>query len=254
MRSFSSLVSLLFLAPSVLLGGHVLEYETQVARTSFITHETTTSTWHATAFVGSQRSRIDEWSFSYIMRADLGKFWVVVHGAKTYWEFDLPVQLEDEVAEGSRRTLEEGLRLGTALVDVKPTGEAEKIGGRQARLWRASVQQPLAGLTRDLEVWVATVPDLPSYRELKRNVVAFNPLESDWKKEILTLEGLEVKYEEKSRSSARSETVTRTLVSVREEPLEKELFEIPEGYERTEFPLDAMFSIATPQEMPSREP
>lgn len=252
MRPFSSLVALFLLVPTALRAAHVLQYESREELTSFVTHETTNYVGHHTVLAGADRCRLDEGSVSYILRSDLRKFWVVFHWNKTYWELKVPVRLEDEVAEGSRGALEEASRFTASLVEVTPTDEVGEIGNRQVELWRAAVQHPVFGRARDLEIWLATDLDLPSYRELSRNVVALNVVDREWYGEILALEGLTVKYEEKSRSKTKSEVITRTLVSLREEDLDNESFEIPEGYERKELPLEAVFSIQAPREIPAR--
>lgn len=253
-RALITFVLLFPLEPVVLRADSVLEYEVVRERTSFITYETSVDRVRQTISTGKSRGRLDDGGTSYVLRADLGKLWLLFHNDKTYWEFDTPVRLEAEVPEASRSVLEKSEGMSAAAVEVSATGEVETIRSWQARKWRVAVEQPLMGIHRDLEIWLETDLDPAVYRELRRGVAAFNVLDRGWLGEVFALEGIVVEYEEKSEARTWSQVVTQRLLSLREEEPGDDFYSVPRGYERKEFRLDSVFSVAEPAVVTPPEP
>lgn len=252
-------VLFLILATMALSGGlHgdvVLEYATHDEQTSFMAQETWSGHGQQTLILGEDRARLDTGGTSYILRADLGKCWVVFDQRETYWEFDTPVKLNASLrSEESRETLATAKRLAAALVEVSPTDEIRTIAARPTKRWQATVVQPEYGLSKEIELWVDPEPGvgLEAYRGLRQCVEALDLLDGAWRQELAVLDGLVVETEERTESQKSQKLSTSTLVSRLEKDVDPGLYSPPEGFEQEAFRFETIFKIATPREMPAK--
>lgn len=214
--------------------------------------EPRTSDLQRTIYVGDRRARSDDGSMSYIFRADLGKLWVVFHQRKTYWEFDTPVQVKNLVSDESRPLLAEGQRMGAALVEISATHDRKTYGDWQAKRWKIEVLQPLLHMSRTVDLWLHTDPELhlAPYRELQKNASALLVLDEEWTAEVLELEGLTILKDERTELDKRTERSTTTLVSHREEDVADTYYSVPDGYVREDFDFGAV--LGGKEEPPER--
>lgn len=229
----------------------VFEYKTHLETVSPF-FEPRASDFRTTIYVGERRARSDDDSTSYILRADLGKLWLVFHQRKTYWEFDIPVQVDDLVPDESRSLLVEGRRMGAALVEISATQDMKTYGDWRAQRWKIEVLQPLLHVSRTVDLWLHTDPELhlAPYRELRKNAMALGILDEDWTTEILKLGGLTILRDERTEFERRTKHFTTTLVSHREEDIAEDYYSIPDGYAREAFDLGLILGHEEPAERP----
>jgi len=254
MRSALAVSACLFLAavwPPGLRADSIFEYRIHLETVSPF-FEPRASDFRTTIYVGEGRARSDSGSTSYILRTDLGKLWVVFHQRKKYWEFDTPVQVKNLVPDESRPLLAEGQRMGAALVEISATDDRKTHGGWQAKRWKIEVVQPLLHVSRTIDLWLHTDPEihLAPYQELRKGVSALGILDEEWTTEILNLEGLKILADERTEFGKRTEHSTTTLVSHREEDMAEVYYSIPDGYAREAFDLGLVLGHEEPSERP----
>jgi len=241
------------LAASAVLADTLLEYEETMERSWFAGSDSTTENSRTTVLVGKNGARLDMGSTSYIFRSDLGKLWRLFYDRRTYWEFDVPVRLEDLVSGEARDLLATGRKAMTPFVEMSPTDEIRSFGAWEAHNWKVNVLQPALNVKQEIDIWIhADInADLSSYQELRRNIYALNVFDGKWLLKTLELEGLIVRVEETRTNRTREEVRTKTLVSVREVEIDPAEYSVPEEFTREKYEFEKEFRIMTPVEPPS---
>jgi hypothetical protein len=230
--NLAAMACLLFGLPAALSADTVLEYTRKSEYSYFESGATRTSHRQWTATYDEGRARIDDKSHSYILRADLGKFWLLSHRSRTFTELSVPIRLERYLSAEERETAKLNVEMGAPIVDVTPTAESKKIGLWQAKLWQISVMQPELEIVRDFELWLS--PEFPGaaevYLELRQIISQLDFAGRAWREQISALDGLPVMSVSKEHFPPCEVLGVVTLMANRQVDLAGEDYEIPSDY------------------------
>ncbi|MCP4656152.1 MAG: hypothetical protein GY856_12125 [bacterium] len=240
-RFFLFAIFLACYLPGLLFADVVIELDVRKERIQAFTQESRVTEFRRTVSIGATASRMDDEVESYLLRPDLGKLFLLDHGAKVYRALKLPIELAAYIPEEAKAIAPDVMRLLTSDMELTDTGEERTFGSWRARLWRANVVFSMLNLSEEYDFWVSTEldSDTGAYKELMRNVYAIDPTERKWRGEILALEGVVIHSEARrgsGQSTKRNSTIQ--LISIDEKKVEPGHYEVPGDYREVPFRFD----------------
>jgi|CXWL01.1.fsa_nt_gi hypothetical protein len=201
----------------------------------------TTPASESSVWLSAQKLRRDQGGSTTVVRLDRNKLYVINHGAKTYVELALPVNLPASVPEAQRASIEQ---LGQAMqvtATVTATEERKTLGKDwKTRRYDVALSNKM-GLAIDVVIWAGTVPgvDLGQFKILTRNLASLMPGDPKWVEELMKIDGVPVLREVAFRGATTKNR--EELVAVETKAAPAGTFDVPAEYRKVDFnPMTAM--------------
>ncbi len=183
---------------------------------------------------------------SIIVRADLGKMYMIDHGAKKYTE--LPVNFNDMVdsmmAEAAEDSDDAQLAqakemmkqmMGEVKMTVTPTDSTQKIRDWDTRKYVAEITMSMGTTVSDM--WVTKDVDI-NYEALwsaTNAMLAILPGFDDMIAKMKTIEGMPVKTITTTTMMGQKMTSTFEVIEISTKDAPAGIYEVPEGYTKESF-------------------
>lgn len=187
-----------------------------------------------TYWIGDDRALRDDGQTAMLLRDD--KLYILDHAEKSYAELDVPVDLSSFFPEASRDQMKQMLQAMEMQASVEPTDERKEINGWPARRYEVRLQNQM-GMKVESTIWAteAVDVDLDSFHRMSRAMASLQPGGAGVVEELLQIAGVPVLMESRIQAMGGSTTSREELVSAETKEPPPGVYELPDGYERTEF-------------------
>ncbi len=129
--------------------------------------------------------------------------------------------------------------LGEMKTDVKKTGNTKKVGEWNTEEWKLTLSSKM--FTMDLNLYNTTAIKFPdTYKKFNQKYADLMGPMGDMMKKMAQVEGFTVLTEGTISVMGTSAGMSTKLIEMKEGPLPKSMFQIPDGYEEVEFNLMGM--------------
>ncbi len=193
-----------------------------------------------TIWMGEGRLRMDQKTHSSIVRVDLSKLFMLNHDDKTYYEIDLPIDLDKLLPPGAGSHVMDMMKM---KVSITPSDETRKVGPWQAR--RYDLEMSSAMMNMRTVIWASQDVEVDSetYRGLSAEMMKMQPGMHELIEKMSLVEGFIVAQEGRMTMPMLGDTEvgsSETLLSVEEARAPSGTYETPADYRREEFDYSKM--------------
>ncbi|HEY7529271.1 MAG TPA: DUF4412 domain-containing protein [Gemmatimonadota bacterium] len=183
----------------------------------------TTRTW-----IGEDRIAVQDEAAgnTVILRADLGRIYVVMPEARTYYESPIPFQFPPE--------MQQMMQVLNPQVTVTPTDETRVVNEWTARLTKVHVT--MMGQDVAMDMWMSPDVGVPTerVRALTQAMFSANPAFSELGAKMASIEGYPVRVESRVTVMGSSFGSWQEVQTVETREAPPGTFEVPAGYEKTD--------------------
>jgi hypothetical protein len=193
--------------------------------------EQTTTTW-----LGENKLREDAGDRCTIIDNDAKKLFVINHSRKSYFAFDLPIDLLAEVPEEMRLQIEEANFRNKIEVDVTPTDESKEINGYSTKKYSIEVGGAnVLKMTREQWMTEDVGFDVETYKNMMKTMLTAQPIGSEWMNKFWEIKGFPVLSESSVEVMGQVVHTKEELVSVEEKQPAAGTYAPPAGYTEEAF-------------------
>ena len=162
-------------------------------------------------WVGDKQLRMDQGSTTTIVNLDDQKMVMVNHGAKTYNEVALPVDISTLLPPGMA---EQMMSMMKFEVTITPSDETRKVGEWTAKRYDLEMTSPMMSMKSVLWASTETPIDFSKYFDLYSQVMSLQPGVEDMMEQMRRIDGYVVSQEGTMSMKFMGETTVGTLDSV----------------------------------------
>jgi len=189
-----------------------------------------------TTWLGENKMREDSGRKSTIIDIDAKKLFIIDHARRSYFAFDLPLDIMANVPEHMRAELEEMLSSVKIDVEVTPTDESKVINGYQSKKYVISVGgSNIIRQTRNQWMTEDVGFDIGSFKNMMTQLLSIQPVGAEWLQQIWAIDGFPVLAETTLEVSGRQVRTKEELVSIEEKSPAAGTYAPPAGYSEEEF-------------------
>jgi hypothetical protein len=183
-----------------------------IAELKVAAEEQTTTTW-----LGENKLREDGGDRSTIIDNDAKKLFILNHSRKSYFAFDIPIDLLAKVPEELRLQIEEANFRNKIEVEVTPMDESKEINGYRTKKYSIEVSGAnVLKMTREL--WMAEDVgfDVEAYKSMMKTMLTAQPIGSEWMNKFWDIKGFPVRSESSVEVMGQVVHTKEELISVEE--------------------------------------
>lgn len=188
-----------------------------------------------TTWLGKNMMRRDEGGITTLVRYDRNKIYWIDHNKKTYSEIDLPLDMEAILPPQAKQMFDQ-MEVSSSVTD---TGETKTINNWKCKKYLVEMTVDMMGFSMPMKMDFWASKDLgideDLYKKFYAETLSLNPMFQDIVEEFKKIEGYPVRTDFSMDMMGAQQKYWEEVVSVEKMNAPAGTYDLPEGYEKTEF-------------------